>query len=895
MANEPIEKLYVSIEADIANLLLQTERGVKNVEKRLTEMERKGTKSFKNTGKEAKKMGVIIGAVAGVVQNLTNQLINMGRQVPRAFAAVIKATLDANKQFEKFSTQFQTLLGGTEAAQQRVAELVEFNIKTPFELPEIVEASRVLQIFGGTLLATGDNLQMVGDIAAGVNRPIEDVALWVGRAYDALQNGRPFGIAALALQRMGALSGEARAELERMQEQGIKGEQAWQRFTELVGTRFAGNMERLAETMVGIQSNLADFQTELLRLSGERLFENIKEDAQRLLDIMTAQREPLVKLGVGFGDVAAAMERMATSGILDQLEELDPAHLEDLAEAMGRFADAIERAGDKENQTGIETLIDTLSSLIDTITALLNIIHFFDNAMENAKDRIEEAGIVGEILVNTVEQLEMVFTSITNPLAGMIELVNQGTEAWRNLNDALEETLGFRLDTLSSDLAEATDKAVRGPTKPDLSAFSRGGAVEEPIIPDIPELEEEADEVMEILRDLTTDMLDEARDRQDALEALEDDHADRMTEINKAMADKISDINADLQRDLAKLAHDTAQERADIMRETQRDLEDLARDTDERLADERKDFNTDERRDTEDHLRDMRRLTEQYLFDLEDAVKERDARAVVDLQRRFAMESQRRDEDFTVNQQREREDFSVRLHEIRENEARRREEILRSQAEALADLVRNEAERRAEIERSHAEQIAKAQANAAKLRAKEQQNYAERQADLNQALDERLASVARELADEEKINSDGARRILGALSRYFGRGGEIDKLMNDFERRRRQRMIVEVSFEASARETQTSLGQTLPPGPYGRIPRFQHGGTLIARKPTLAMFGEAGPEMARFTPLGQGGGAPQKLQIEFSGSAPPGIRATERDQIAQVLLSALQDTGMLSR
>jgi len=86
-------------------------------------------------------------------------------------------------------------------------------------------------------------------------------------------------------------------------------------------------------------------------------------------------------------------------------------------------------------------------------------------------------------------------------------------------------------------------------------------------------------------------------------------------------------------------------------------------------------------------------------------------------------------------------------------------------------------------------------------------------------------------------------------------------------------------------------GARLPPGA-----SFQHGGTVIARKPTVALFGEV-PEMATFTPLnqmrGQGDMRPQRLQIEFSGSAPPGIGVVERDQIASVLLSAIRDTGEL--
>jgi hypothetical protein len=82
------------------------------------------------------------------------------------------------------------------------------------------------------------------------------------------------------------------------------------------------------------------------------------------------------------------------------------------------------------------------------------------------------------------------------------------------------------------------------------------------------------------------------------------------------------------------------------------------------------------------------------------------------------------------------------------------------------------------------------------------------------------------------------------------------------------------------------------------VSEFAEGGTLIADKPTLALFGEAGPEVVQFTPMSQlsspDGGDPQRMIIEMTGSAPPGIGTSERDQIAAVLLSALEETGALS-
>lgn len=67
---------------------------------------------------------------------------------------------------------------------------------------------------------------------------------------------------------------------------------------------------------------------------------------------------------------------------------------------------------------------------------------------------------------------------------------------------------------------------------------------------------------------------------------------------------------------------------------------------------------------------------------------------------------------------------------------------------------------------------------------------------------------------------------------------------------------------------------------------------MIARKPTLALFGEKTPEFAQFTPLNKmGSSAPQQMQIEFSGSAPPGIRGGEIEQIAAIVNRAFREAG----
>ena len=202
---DPVETVFVRIEGDASGLLETLEKEVAAMKERLKELEESGQESGKKTKKSWFEAGAIFGLAAKGAGMLLDKVLQLAQAIPAMFISLGKQAVAANAQFETFGVQFETLLGSAGAAQARLEELARFGVETPFELPQIVEASRTLQTFGGTALATGENLKLVGDLAAGVNQPFQSVAFWIGRMYDALENGQPFGEAAMRLQEMGIL------------------------------------------------------------------------------------------------------------------------------------------------------------------------------------------------------------------------------------------------------------------------------------------------------------------------------------------------------------------------------------------------------------------------------------------------------------------------------------------------------------------------------------------------------------------------------------------------------------------------------------------------------------------------------------------------------------------
>lgn len=214
-----------------------------------------------------------------VIENLKN-IVAAGRN---AADAMNKNLITPNADFETATQQFEQLLGSVDAAKQRIGELYQYANETPFLNPDVLKAGKLLQAFGGEALGMGKNLRMVGDMAAYANIDMAEMAFWVGRAYSAIQSGKPFGEAAMRLQELAVLSGEERDRLEEMQKSGATGAEVWDQFAATM-QKTAGTTARLGETFTGMKSTLEGQWQEIKRLIGQPLFEAVKNDARGIRD-----------------------------------------------------------------------------------------------------------------------------------------------------------------------------------------------------------------------------------------------------------------------------------------------------------------------------------------------------------------------------------------------------------------------------------------------------------------------------------------------------------------------------------------------------------------------------------------------------------------------------------
>jgi hypothetical protein len=226
-------------------------------------------------------------AIGSAAQGLKATLAGIAASVGAvvSLGAAIQQSVKFNAELEQQAVAFKTLLGNAEAASRRMAELAKFAAQTPFELPEIVQASRVLQSLTNGALASGDGLRLVGDAASATGRPLEEAAMWIGRLYAGLQSGTPVGEATLRLLEMGLISGTTARKLNDLAESGEGAGQAMTILRDTFG-RLGGAMADQSQTFSGLLSTLKDTFNMALADIGKPLFDALKAGLTELIPVV---------------------------------------------------------------------------------------------------------------------------------------------------------------------------------------------------------------------------------------------------------------------------------------------------------------------------------------------------------------------------------------------------------------------------------------------------------------------------------------------------------------------------------------------------------------------------------------------------------------------------------
>jgi len=221
-------------------------------------------KSIKAASANTKKMNPILASFTGNLAAIgTTQALTA---VVSGLRGIFVGTVEAAAQVEKLKTQFEVLTGSQEKSAKLFQELTDFSASTPFQLNNIAEASGQLLAFGFAADSVTGRIEKIGEVAAGSNSDLKEVALIYGQVAAA---GKLTGERLLQLQERAipigsALAkslGVAESEVKELVSSGVVGfkefEEAFNSMSESGGL-FEGAIDKQSKTINGSLSTLAD-------------------------------------------------------------------------------------------------------------------------------------------------------------------------------------------------------------------------------------------------------------------------------------------------------------------------------------------------------------------------------------------------------------------------------------------------------------------------------------------------------------------------------------------------------------------------------------------------------------------------------------------------------------
>lgn len=193
--------------------------------------------------------------------------IGISEAVRQGFRAIVGESINFNAQMEQARIGFTTMLGSAQQAGIFLKDLSRFAARTPFEFPELLDASKRMLAMG---FAAGEVLPMmeaVGNAAAGLGLGrdgINRITLALGQmrakakvSGEEMRQLTEAGVPAWEI--LAEAMGKSTAEVMKLSERGlIPANEAIQMLTEGMNRRFPDMMKNMENTWEGITSTIKD-------------------------------------------------------------------------------------------------------------------------------------------------------------------------------------------------------------------------------------------------------------------------------------------------------------------------------------------------------------------------------------------------------------------------------------------------------------------------------------------------------------------------------------------------------------------------------------------------------------------------------------------------------------
>lgn len=211
------------------------------------------------------KMSVSFKKVLGVIGGVT------------ALKNFVTELVNVRGQFQQLEIAFSTMLKSKEKADKLMSELVDIAAKTPFDLQGVAQSAKQMIAYGSSAENVGDELVMLGNVAAGVGSQLSEIAYLYGtlrtqgRAY-AVDIRQFAGRGIPIYEELAKVLGVTKDEVSGLVTEGKVGfkevEQAFKNMTSESGIYY-NLMQEQSKSLTGQISNLGDAWDTMLNDMGK--------------------------------------------------------------------------------------------------------------------------------------------------------------------------------------------------------------------------------------------------------------------------------------------------------------------------------------------------------------------------------------------------------------------------------------------------------------------------------------------------------------------------------------------------------------------------------------------------------------------------------------------------
>lgn len=221
-----------------------------------------------------KKIDALTGGSAEAKKGLSG-LENMSDRVKRSLMGLgmafsmkglVSEIANVRGQFQQLEVAFNTMLGSADKADALMAQLVRTAATTPFDLEGVAQGAKQLLAYGMEAEKVNETLIRLGDIAAGLSMPLNDLVYLYGTT---MAQGRLYtqdlnqftGRGIPMIEELAKVFGVAESKVKDLVEAGRVGFPEVQKVIENLtgeGSKFGGLMEEQSKTISGQIRNIKD-------------------------------------------------------------------------------------------------------------------------------------------------------------------------------------------------------------------------------------------------------------------------------------------------------------------------------------------------------------------------------------------------------------------------------------------------------------------------------------------------------------------------------------------------------------------------------------------------------------------------------------------------------------